>query len=787
MKGISLFFSFSLFVIVSCIREEAESASQAKNDDIYIVYMGAAASSNGGTRNDQMQLVSSLIKRNKNTVVHSYKNGFSGFAARLSEAEAQSIAQRPGVVSVFPDPVLQLHTTRSWDFLKYQTVDETNSSPSSGSDSSPNGADTIIGILDTGIWPESKSFNDKGMGPIPARWKGTCMDGHDFGASKCNKKIVGARFYEEFDGRGTKMAGSARDENGHGTHVASTAAGSPVAGASYYGLAAGTAKGGSPGSRIAVYRVCTSNGCRGSAIMKAFDDAIADGVDVLSLSLGSSPGFEELSKNPIAIGAFHAVEKGIVVVCSAGNSGPDPKTVVNTAPWILTVAATTIDRDFETDIILGGNKLVKGGGINFGNMTKSAVYPLIQGYSAKLNKRITEEEARGCVPDSLDKNKVKGKIVVCENLQNDGFSPSDRLLEVKSRGGVGFILIDDDLRTVAPKFESFPAAAVSRKDGTEIISYIKSTRKSKFLKSPTLDNGKPNRHANPTKRPRNPVASILPTVSTTKYKPAPVVPYFSSRGPAGNTPNLLKPDITAPGVTILAAWPGNKQPMFNILSGTSMSCPHVSGIAATVKAQNPTWGPSTIKSAIMTTAIQTNNLKAPITTNFGSKATPYDIGAGEASTSGPLKPGLVYATDVADYLHFLCSVGYDISKIKLISSTVPKDFSCPKHSSSELVSNMNYPSIAISGLKKYKTKKVTRTVTNVGEEASVYIAIVEAPTGLRVQVIPSKLEFTNKNKKLSYEVSFRASSTTKEDMFGSITWTNGKYKVRSPFVVSNSG
>ncbi|XP_009769238.1 CO(2)-response secreted protease-like isoform X2 [Nicotiana sylvestris] len=761
MKGISLFFSFSLFVIVSCIREEAESASQAKNDDIYIVYMGAAASSNGGTRNDQMQLVSSLIKRNKNTVVHSYKNGFSGFAARLSEAEAQSIAQRPGVVSVFPDPVLQLHTTRSWDFLKYQTVDETNSSPSSGSDSSPNGADTIIGILDTGIWPESKSFNDKGMGPIPARWKGTCMDGHDFGASKCNKKIVGARFYEEFDGRGTKMAGSARDENGHGTHVASTAAGSPVAGASYYGLAAGTAKGGSPGSRIAVYRVCTSNGCRGSAIMKAFDDAIADGVDVLSLSLGSSPGFEELSKNPIAIGAFHAVEKGIVVVCSAGNSGPDPKTVVNTAPWILTVAATTIDRDFETDIILGGNKLVKGGGINFGNMTKSAVYPLIQGYSAKLNKRITEEEARGCVPDSLDKNKVKGKIVVCENLQNDGFSPSDRLLEVKSRGGVGFILIDDDLRTVAPKFESFPAAAVSRKDGTEIISYIKSTR--------------------------NPVASILPTVSTTKYKPAPVVPYFSSRGPAGNTPNLLKPDITAPGVTILAAWPGNKQPMFNILSGTSMSCPHVSGIAATVKAQNPTWGPSTIKSAIMTTAIQTNNLKAPITTNFGSKATPYDIGAGEASTSGPLKPGLVYATDVADYLHFLCSVGYDISKIKLISSTVPKDFSCPKHSSSELVSNMNYPSIAISGLKKYKTKKVTRTVTNVGEEASVYIAIVEAPTGLRVQVIPSKLEFTNKNKKLSYEVSFRASSTTKEDMFGSITWTNGKYKVRSPFVVSNSG
>ncbi|OIT30216.1 PREDICTED: CO(2)-response secreted protease-like [Nicotiana attenuata] len=769
MKGLSnLFLCFSLF-IVSFITE-ADSASQAQNNGIYIVYMGAAASSNGGTRHDQAQLMSSLIRRNKNAVVHSYKNGFSGFAARLSEAEAKSMAQRPGVVSVFPDPVLQLHTTHSWDFLKYQTDEKINSSPSSGSDSSLIGADTIIGILDTGIWPESESFNDKDMGPIPARWNGTCMDGQDFGSSKCNKKIVGARFYEESDDSGTKIAGSARDENGHGTHVASTAAGSPVAGASYYGLATGTATGGSPGSRIAMYRVCTTFGCRGSAIMKAFDDAIADGVDVLSLSLGSSPGLEpDFPSNPIAIGAFHAVEKGIVVVCSAGNSGPGPKTVVNTAPWILTVAATTIDRDFETDVLLGGNKLIKGGGINFGNMTKSSVYPLIHGNSTKSNDNVSEADARSCVPGSLDENKVKGKIVLCENLDDGGYFPSDKLDEVKSRGGVGFILIDDDERTVAPKFKSFSAGVVSKKDGNEILAYINSTR--------------------------NPVASILPTVSITKYKPAPVVAYFSSRGPAYNTPNLLKPDITAPGVAILAAWPGNdtsealrgqKPPIFNLLSGTSMSCPHVSGIAATVKSVNPAWSPSAVKSAIMTTAIQTNNLKAPITTVSGSKATPYDIGAGEASTSGPLKPGLVYETDVADYLQFLCSVSFNISQIKLISNTVPKDFSCPNNSTSEMVSNMNYPSIAISSLKENEPKKVTRTVTNTGEEASVYTAIIEAPTGLEVQVIPSKLEFTNKSKKLSYEVSFKASSTSKEDLFGSITWTNGKYKVRSPFVASSN-
>lgn len=147
---------------------------------------------------------------------------------------------------------------------------------------------------------------------------------------------------------------------GHGTHVASTAGGSTVATASYYGLATGTAKGGSPGSRIAIYKVCSTNGCRGSAILAAFEDAITDGVDVLSLSLGSPSILRpNLMSDPIAIGAFHAVESGITVVCSAGNDGPSSTTVVNTAPWILTVAASTIDRDFQSNVVLGGNKVIK--------------------------------------------------------------------------------------------------------------------------------------------------------------------------------------------------------------------------------------------------------------------------------------------------------------------------------------------------------------------------------------------------------------------------------------------
>ncbi|KAL0351729.1 UNVERIFIED_CONTAM: CO(2)-response secreted protease [Sesamum calycinum] len=760
MRDLCLCFSLNLLLILFL------GQTNAAQERVYIVYMGASVSPNGTPRNDHTQLLTSLIKRNKNSVVQNYNKGFSGFAARLSEEEAKSIAQRPGVVSVFPDPVLQLHTTRSWDFLKYQTAVKIDSTPTSPIDSSSAGADTIIGILDTGIWPEAESFIDDNMSPIPSHWKGKCMEGRNFTSSNCNRKVIGARYYDDPDS-GTEF-GTPRDESGHGTHVASTAAGRLVSGASYYGLAKGTAEGGSPGSRIAMYRVCTpGGGCLGSAILKAFDDAIADGVDVLSLSLGSSPGEPDFSTDPIAIGAFHAVEKGIIVACSAGNSGPSPLTVVNVAPWILTVAATTIDRDFQADIVLGGNKVIKGGGINFSGLNKSAIYPLIDGTSAKSSSNQHDQaDARNCIPGSLDDSKVKGKIVLCEN-KDDDYGAKDKFDTLTSQGAVGMILVDNNDRQVPSKYGTFPIAAVTEEDGAQILSYVKSNS--------------------------NPLATILPTVLIPNYKPAPVVGYFSSRGPTFGIKNLLKPDIAAPGVAILAAWPSNDKrealpkkepPVFDILSGTSMACPHVSGLAAIVKSQHPTWSPSAIRSAIMTTAIQMNNLHAPITTNTGSRATAYDIGAGEISLSGPLQPGLVYETETIDYIQFLCNTGYDTSKIKSIAPDVPNNFSCSSNSNSDAISDMNYPSIAITNLKENESKTVNRTVTNVGEEDLTYTAIVEAPASMHVQVVPNVLQFTKNVKKLSFQVTFKLGTSSGDDLFGSITWSNEKYKVRSPFVVS---
>lgn len=152
---------------------------------------------------------------------------------------------------------------------------------------------------------------------------------------------------------------SPRDAVGHGTHTAATAAGSLVHNVSYNGLAMGTARGGAPRARLAAYKACWNidSGifCSNADILKAFDEAIHDGVDVLSVSLGLGPPFV---LDAIAVGSFHAVAKGITVVSSAGNSGPRSQTVENVAPWMISVAASTIDRSFPSLITLGNNQTI---------------------------------------------------------------------------------------------------------------------------------------------------------------------------------------------------------------------------------------------------------------------------------------------------------------------------------------------------------------------------------------------------------------------------------------------
>ncbi|KAF6165587.1 hypothetical protein GIB67_029918 [Kingdonia uniflora] len=493
------------------------------------------------------------------------------------------------VISIFPDPILQLHTTRSWDFLASES--------GTGSDhrSPPVSSDIIIGIIDTGIWPELPSFDDTSIGKIPSRWRGVCMEGFDFKKSNCNRKLIGARYYDiQDDWMESKSVrnnthrpgpkGSPRDTVGHGTHTASTAAGTAVANASYFGLATGTARGGSPSSRLAIYNACTLSGCSGGTILKAMDDAIRDGVDIISISIGMSSIFQsDFLSDPIAIGALHADKMGVMVVCSGGNDGPDPATVVNTAPWIFTVAASSIDRAFVSNVVLGDGRVFKGSAINFSNFTRLKTYPIaIGGQVAAPSTPFSE--ASNCYPGSLDVKKVAGKIIVCTDT-DPMVSRRRKKLVAEFARAKGMILIDGFEKDSPFDSGTFPFTDVRDNDGAQILKYINSTK--------------------------NPTATILPTVDVKGIRPAPVVAFFSSRGPGGITETILKPDITAPGVSILAAImpenetgtipPGNKPSKFGLRTGTSMACPHVSGAAAFLKSLHPGWTPSMIKSALMTT------------------------------------------------------------------------------------------------------------------------------------------------------------------------------------------
>jgi hypothetical protein len=328
------------------------------------------------------------------------------------------------------------------------------------------------------------------------------------------------------------------------------------------------------------------------------------------------------------------------------------------------------------------------------------------------------------------------------------------------------VLVDSLGKSVTSNYGSFPLTTVSDADGSEIFSYIKSQR--------------------------TPVATILRTVAVPNYKPAPVVAYFSSRGPGIFTENILKPDISAPGVNILAAWvpsnqsadipAGEKPSYYALVSGTSMAAPHVSGTAALLKSINPTWSAAAIRSALITTATSTNNVGIPMTNDSNIGASSFDMGAGEVSPVRALNPGLVYDTTVDDYLMFLCNLGFKPSQISSVSGN--QGFNCSSDAKDEMISDMNYPTIAISGLKS--TRSIKRTLTNIGSASdSVYKLTVDSPRGLDVKVSPSELSFSGTSDKITFSVMFTASETaSKGYAFGSITWADGTHNVRTPFAVN---
>ncbi|KAI3726635.1 hypothetical protein L1987_66434 [Smallanthus sonchifolius] len=700
-------------------------------------------------------------------MLYAYDKVMHGFSTRLTVEEAGLLEKQPGIISVQEEVIYELHTTRSPEFLGLERSDMMMLYESGS------GGDVIVGVVDTGVWPVSKSLDDTGFGPVPSLWKGECESGTGFNVTSCNKKLIGARYfsraYEAAYGPIDESleSNSPMDDDGHGTHTSTTAAGSAVTGASLFGFAKGKARGMAPRARLAVYKACWLGGCFGSDILAAIEKAVIDGVNVLSLSIGGM--LSDYPNDVVAFGAFKAVSHGIFVSCSAGNSGPTPQSLSNVAPWIATVGAGTLDRNFPAYVTLGNGKKLSGVSLYSGKPLPDSMIPLV--FAGNISNTTA---GRLCVPGSLPQGRVTGKIVMCERGLN---SRVQKGMVVKAAGGAGMILANTDTfgEELVADTHLIPSSAIGQRAGDEIKRYIASDH--------------------------NPTAMITSGGTQLGIQPSPVLAAFSSRGPNPLTPEILKPDFIAPGVNILAGWTNKVGPTgltedprrteFNIVSGTSMSCPHVSGLAALLKEAHPEWSPAAIKSALMTTAYSTYKTGEGLQdVATGMPSTPFDHGAGHVNPVSALDPGLVYDASADDYLSFLCALNYSTNSIKMFTGGSSTCTTGKKYR----VEDLNYPSFSVplmtasgegGGSKATNIVKYTRTLTNVGPPETYKVSILSNTRAVKITVEPEELTFVEKNEKKVYTVTFTASSMDSgTSSFGRLVWSGGKYVVSSPIAFS---
>ena len=691
--------------------------------------------------------------------LYSYGYVFNGFAAELNEAQADKLSRMPGVLAVSKDEARLLDTATTPTFLGL-------AGPSGfWNTTGATGENVIIGIVDGGIWPEHPSFSDRtgsnGNGSqdgkldyqqIPG-WHGKCTPGAAFAASHCNQKLIGAQYFAA--GRLASATPippyeylSPRDFSGHGTHTASTAGGNSGIAATGAAAVFGNISGMAPRARIAAYKSCfydpsQANGvCLSSDSVAAIDQAVADGVDVINFSVGGSlTNF----RDPVEIAFLFAADAGVFVATSAGNSGPTTSTVAHPGPWVTTVAAGTHNRNGAGSVTLGSGTVIAGA--SFANALAST--PLIDAAAAALpgaNPLAAElcfsaaDNLVNNVPTAvLDPAKVAGKIVLCKRGSNALVNKSGAVAEA---GGAGAVIYNDPAgatNTLA-LLHAVPTVHVVATDGLTIKAYIAS-------------------------------AGAQATASIQKATiilnaPAPLTATFSSRGPLlAGAGDLLKPDLIAPGQDVLAgvAPPGNSGRLFDLYSGTSMASPHVAGLAALFKELRPGWSPMAIKSALMTSAGDV--LDGPNT----SPTVIFRQGAGHVRPNQAVNPGLVFDSNFADWLGFLCGTQLPTSFCSDAGVPVldPSDF--------------NAASIAIGDLTG--TQTVKRRVTNVSGNPATFSASVAGMAGITVTVTPSPLTLAAGETKTINVAFARTTAALNAYTGGQLTFSNGTSNARVPLVV----
>jgi subtilisin family serine protease len=683
--------------------------------------------------------------------IHDYTVALNGYSALLTEDQVEAIKLQKNVRLVMEDQRRYAHTDSSPEFLGL-TVQ------GGAYDSGYTGEGVVVGVIDTGIWPEHPSFADDGSysapptGPLPCEFGNTAHNPND-APFHCNNKLIGARqmldTYRALIGADPDEFDSARDDDGHGTHTASTAAGNSGVGASMYGLPVATISGIAPRAHVIAYKGLGNLGGFTSDLTAAIDQAVADGVDVINYSIGggaSLPGSDDLA-------FLFAADAGVFVATSAGNSGPGPETVGNpaTMPWVTTVGASTQKRFFEGVITLGNGKKYSGA-----SLTPELGWTPLVDAAAHGNEL--------CDPAVPFTGSVAGKIVLC---LRGVVGRVEKSLAVFNAGGAGMILYNaNDVDNLFTDTHWVPSVHIDNKPGLQIKAYIAST-------------------GSPTAKIETRDKSGGPRITT--WPNAPTMTIFSSRGPNPVAPDIIKPDVTAPGIQILAGnspfpdpgmYPGQ---LFQAIAGTSMSSPHVAGVFALLKQAHPDWSAAMAKSALMTTAYQKVRDNDRV-----SQANPFAMGSGHINPGGKWTegsitgPGLVYDAGFFEYLGFLCDIFPDIFADPAGTCGFLEANGIPTQAY-----NLNYPSIGVSEVAG--TQTVVRTVTSVASGPATFKAKVVAPAGYSVTVTPSSLTL-NPGESATFEVIItnKGKAPVGEWRFGSLTWNAGKYSVYSPIAVKGA-
>ncbi|HUG00030.1 MAG TPA: S8 family serine peptidase [Ilumatobacter sp.] len=703
---------------------------------------------------------------------HSYVNSVNGFSATMSHESAVKISLQKNVAFVVADELMQPTTDESGDFLGL--TDEAGAW-----DSGLLGEDIVIGVIDSGIWPEHASFADDGSyGPAPVTIADVdvvdedgevvrVIPGCDFGGPsehlapglvdapfECNDKLIGARqmlsTYASLTGLTDVEYDSARDENGHGTHTASTAGGNAGVDAEIFGVDRGTVSGIAPLARIVAYKALGELGGYGSDLTGAIDQAVEDGVDVINYSIGSSSF--AIGSDDVAF--LFAANAGVFVATSNGNAGPGAATTGSPAsvPWITSVGASTHTRTFTGSVTFGDLVPPKGKKPTPPPVTTTVEGASVTGGTGVL--QIVDAADHGnelCLSDQKFKGNLSGKIVLCKRGVN---ARVDKSFAVYLAGGAGMVLYNlDDVSDLITDNHWVPSVHVTLTDGLVVKSYIDTAQK--------------------------PVAYITGGEHDTAT--GAVMAAFSSRGENLLSADIIKPDVTAPGVNILAGQtptPTSGPPgqLFQSISGTSMSSPHVAGLFALIKQAHPDWSPAMAKSALMTTSYQ-DVMKEDAAT----PADPFDMGAGHVDPSGAttapnslFNPGIVYDNDIFGHAAFTCGADLGVFTAGTCDFVAGLGYSFD-------ATDLNLASIGIGALAG--TQTTFRTITNVSGGELSLTPVIDAPAGFSVSV-DGDLAAIAAGESRTFDITIaRTDAAVGVWGFGSITLEGSGYEAYSPIAV----